>query len=90
MNSTIEDLLNHLMVEKWISSLIFESYYNECIPKKCFYSIEAKNSAIYIVTTVIGLVGGLIKVFKLIVPRLVQFVRRKKATSRESGKIYCT
>ncbi|CAF1140556.1 unnamed protein product [Adineta ricciae] len=84
VNSTIEDLLNQLMVEKWTPSLMFESYYNECRPEKCLYTVEAKNSVIYIVTTMIGLVGGLIKVFKLVVPRLVQFIRRKKPTKRES------
>ncbi|CAF1255155.1 unnamed protein product, partial [Adineta steineri] len=49
-------------------------YYNECQPSKCSYSYETKNSAIYIITTVIGLVGGLITVLKLIVPRAVRLI----------------
>jgi hypothetical protein len=76
INSTIEDLINHLMVEQWNSSLIYDSYYNECQPAQCSYTYVTTNDIIYIVTTLIGLVGGLITVLKLVVPRLVKlFVR---------------
>ncbi|CAF1143926.1 unnamed protein product [Adineta steineri] len=74
MNSTIEELVDKLMVEKWNNATIYDGYYNECQPSKCSYSYETKNSAIYIITTVIGLVGGLITVLKLIVPRAVRLI----------------
>ncbi|CAF1687753.1 unnamed protein product, partial [Adineta ricciae] len=73
-NTTIEELLNELMVEKWNLSSSYKNYYNECQPSECSYSAIAKNSAIYIVTTVIGLIGGLITALKIGVPRLVSFV----------------
>jgi hypothetical protein len=76
INSTIEELLDHLMVEQWNSSLMYDSYYNECQPTQCTYTYVTKNDIIYIVTTLVGLVGGLITVLKLVVPRLVKlFVR---------------
>jgi hypothetical protein len=76
INSTIEELLNNLMVEQWNSSLIYDSYYNECQPAQCTYTHQAKNDIIYIVTTLVGLLGGLITVLNLVVPRLVKlFVR---------------
>ncbi|CAF4104333.1 unnamed protein product [Adineta steineri] len=74
MNSTIEELVDKLMVEKWNNATIYDGYYNECQPSKCSYSYETKNSAVYIITTVIGLVGGLITVLKLIVPRAVRLI----------------
>jgi hypothetical protein len=47
-----------------------------------------KNGIIYIVTTLIGLAGGLITVLKLVVPLLVKLVRRKTELPRqETGKI---
>ena len=73
-NATIESILNELMVEEWNSSSMYDKYYNECQPKQCSYTRTTKNSAIYIVTTVIGLIGGLITVLKLVVPRLVEFI----------------
>ncbi|CAF0901103.1 unnamed protein product [Adineta steineri] len=78
-NSTIGDILDQLMVEEWINSSMYENYYSECKPSYCSYTVRTKNSAIYIITTLIGLVGGLITVLKLMVPYLVMLVRRKKA-----------
>ncbi|CAF4390250.1 unnamed protein product, partial [Adineta steineri] len=82
MNSTIQELVDELMVEEWNSSTIYDGYYNECQPSKCSYSYQTKNDAIYIITTLIGLVGGLITVLKLIVPRLIKMMRRKKEITR--------
>ncbi|CAF0809188.1 unnamed protein product [Adineta steineri] len=73
-NSTIADVLDQLMVEEWKNSSMYENYYNECQPSRCTYTVPAKNSAIYIVTTLIGLVGGLITVFKLMVPYLIECI----------------
>jgi beta-lactamase regulating signal transducer with metallopeptidase domain len=86
-NSTIEDLLDELMVEKWNSSIMYEDYFNECKPTQCTYTHQSKNNAIYIVTTIIGLIGGLTTALKLIVPRLVMVARKKKEVQRsQNGK----
>ncbi len=73
-NSTIEDLLDELMVEEWNPSIMYENYFNECEPIECTYTHQTKNSIIYIVTTIIGLIGGLTTALKLIVPRLVKVI----------------
>jgi beta-lactamase regulating signal transducer with metallopeptidase domain len=86
-NSTIQELVNQLMVEEWNPSIMYEKYYNECQLSQCTYTHETKNNVIYIVTTLLGLVGGLITVLKLIVPRIVMALRKKKELSRvENGK----
>ncbi|CAF1413893.1 unnamed protein product [Adineta steineri] len=76
-NSTIADVLDQLMVEEWNSSSIYENYYSECQPSGCSYTVTSKNSVIYIATTLIGLVGGLITVMKLMVPMLVKVARKR-------------
>ena len=87
INSTIQELVDQLMVEEWNSSIMYENYYNECQPSECTYTHQTKNNVIYIVTTLVGLIGGLITVLKLIVPRLVMFVRKKKELPRpQTGK----
>ncbi|CAF1486009.1 unnamed protein product [Adineta steineri] len=73
-NSTIQEMVDELMIETWNSSIMYENYYNECQPSECSYTVETKNDAIYIITTLIGLVGGLITVLKLIVPRMVKLI----------------
>ena len=84
-NSTIEDLIDELMVEQWNSSISFENYYDECRPSKCSYTIKSKNTIIYIVTSIIGLIGGLVTTLKLTTPRIIKYLRKQK--EREETKL---
>jgi hypothetical protein len=82
-NSTIQELVDNLMIEQWNVSLIFEHYYNECLPMQCTYTLETKNDVIYIFTTLFGIVGGLTTVLKLLIPRLgniIVYCIRKQRT----------
>jgi hypothetical protein len=76
VNSTIQDLVNSLMVEEWNVTENYTSYYVECQPSQCIYSYTARNGILYIVTTLIGLLGGLITFFRLLVPQVVKFFMR--------------
>jgi hypothetical protein len=87
VNSTIQELVNNLMVEEWNSPETYNIYYGECQPAQCIYTYTARNDLIYIVTTLIGLLGGLITVLKLVVPRLVKsfmhcILKRRPAVSQ--------
>ncbi|CAF0987788.1 unnamed protein product, partial [Didymodactylos carnosus] len=69
--TTIETIVNNLMIEQWNPSISFGSYYNECQPSECTYTYTAKLDIVYVLTTIIGLTGGLTKVLPLIIPNLV-------------------
>ena len=85
--STINELLGNLMIEEWSVTSKYDAYYNECQPKECRYVVTARNSAIYVITTLIGIVGGLTTVLTVVVPRMVKFLRRKKrSTPEDVGK----
>jgi hypothetical protein len=87
VNSTIQELLNGLMIEEWNLSITYNTYYNECQPIICTYTYETKNGIVYIITVLLGLVGGLITALEFVVPILVKFVRRKKQIiTWENGK----
>ena len=73
--STVGELLKELMVEEWNWTMMYERYYETCAPSECRYTVKTRNDAIYIVTTMIGLIGGLNTALKLIVPHTVQFIR---------------
>ena len=81
-DSPINDILENLMIEQWNVSVMHESYYDECAPAKCMYSYETRNDIVYIVTTIFGLVGGLVTVLKFLIPIVVKFLRRKKSLQR--------
>jgi hypothetical protein len=74
IDSTIQELVDNLMIEQWNAPPIFEKYYNECLPMQCTYTFETKNDVIYIFTTLFGIVGGLTTVLKLLIPRLVNVI----------------
>ena len=91
INSTIQDLVNNLMIEQWNISTTYENYYNQCQPIECTYTYERKNGVVYIITALLGLLGGLITILKLIIPTLVKFIRtmrrRRRIQTTEQGKM---
>ena len=87
-NSTMKTLLDELMVEEWNLTSTYESYYRACQPTQCTYTSVLKNEAIYIVTTLFGLIGGLVTILKVTVPITVKFGRKLKKSSRsKSGRM---
>ncbi|CAF1473855.1 unnamed protein product [Adineta steineri] len=73
-NSTIEYLLNNLMIEEWNSTQMYDRYYDECQPKECTYTINTRNNILYVITTLIGIIGGLTRVSKILVPISVKII----------------
>jgi hypothetical protein len=75
-NVTVQELLNQLMVEDWNLSIIYKNYYEDCQPSQCSYSYVTKHDAIYIATTIVGLIGGLMSVMTCIIPIIVRLIVR--------------
>ncbi|CAF1010004.1 unnamed protein product [Adineta steineri] len=73
-DSTIENLLNNLMIEEWNSTQMYAQYYNECQPIECTYTTRTRNNILYVITTLIGIIGGLTRVSKILVPLLVKII----------------
>ena len=84
--TNVSDIVNQLMLETWNWTMMYDKYYAECEPYECRYTIKTRNDIIYIVTTLIGLIGGLVAALKIVVPQLVSFTRRKR-TFQRTGKI---
>ncbi|CAF4181971.1 unnamed protein product, partial [Adineta steineri] len=74
--STIQEIVNELMVDKWNLSSAYENYYKECQPIKCSYTYVDRNNIIFIITTLISLIGGLVKILRFTIPKLVKFMPR--------------
>jgi hypothetical protein len=68
-NSTVESILNQLMVEKWVSNVIYEKYYAECAPSSCSY-IE-RRPALDVVVLFLELHGGLVIIMDVVVLILI-------------------
>ncbi|UJR18099.1 hypothetical protein I4U23_004999 [Adineta vaga] len=76
-NTTMEILINHLFVEDWNEIYSYSQYYDQCQPSYCSYTIEEKPSSIYILTNLIAIYGGLTIIMKILIPTIINFIRRK-------------
>ena len=72
----IESLANNLFIHSWYNESSFESYFNRCHPVKCHYTYETRLHLIYIVTIIVGLIGGINIVLRLLLPLVVKSVIR--------------
>ncbi|CAF2573792.1 unnamed protein product [Rotaria sp. Silwood2] len=77
INSSIDALLSNAMIERWYQNVSWSNYYKQCNPNVCTFTFTNKYNILYIITTLIGLVGGLFQVLKLIVPHAVRFIRHR-------------
>ena len=74
--SVIRDILNEMMIEDWKYISSYESFYNTCQALSCSYSYTGKNDLLVIISTIIGLIGGLTTILMVIVPQSTKFVRQ--------------
>jgi len=84
--STVREIVNELMVEEWISNISYKNYYNQCAPAICTYSIIERHDPVYVLTKVIGSLGGLTLALTFIIPIIVRYIRRKKDNTERSCK----
>ena len=80
ISTNISQMLANLMVESWIENISYSAYYHQCRPVQCTYKTVGRNNAIYIITTLIGLFGGLYKALYFLTPIAVKIVRRRQGT----------
>lgn len=70
-NVTVQSLVDRLLVERWETNVSYDEYYRTCAPVSCTYIFNGQISVIYTVTIIIGLYGGLSRMFKIMSPILV-------------------
>jgi hypothetical protein len=86
-NSSIGTILDNLMVETWNERIEYDKYYEECAPEQCTYSYTSRNNPFQIVTTLVGLLGGLSVVLKIIIPFIVRWIRNRMGPHAETNTL---
>jgi hypothetical protein len=77
-DTTIEQLINELLVEQWAFDFSPADYFAQCAPSTCTYSYTHRNTLLTIITTIISIFNGLNTVLRMIIPRFVQWLFKLK------------
>jgi hypothetical protein len=71
-STLILTIVENCLIEGWSQQVSYSSFFDQCYPSYCTYSVNELPDIIYIVTTLIGVLSGLNVVLKLLIPLLVQ------------------
>ena len=76
------DLVEKMFIESWSINVSYEHFYQQCQPKSCSYTLIERHNILYVLTTIVGLYGGLTVLLKLLVPfavrRIHTLIRRRR------------
>ncbi|CAF0751968.1 unnamed protein product [Adineta steineri] len=73
-NETMENIVNRLMVDTWSSNVSFPLYYNQCAPLSCTVQYEDRDNLFLIITSIVGIFGGLSLGSKLLITIILQSI----------------
>jgi hypothetical protein len=73
---TVKSLVEKLMVDEWVFNSSYEAYFSQCNPSTCTYTYSKHHDILFIITTVMGAIGGIVTVLMLVTLPLVAFTRR--------------
>jgi len=85
-NTTISELINDLFIERWIPTINYTLYFEQCSPLLCSYTYIQQFNLLHTVTGLLGLEGGLTILLEWICPIIVRIINkvyqhRKKRTN---------
>jgi hypothetical protein len=77
------DIVSQLLIEEWIVNSDAAAHYEHCQPKVCTYTHVIRFEVIYVITTVIGLFGGLSVILRLIIPLIIKILMQQIKKRRQ-------
>jgi hypothetical protein len=84
-NLLTNDIVQEMFIESWSLNVSYENFFQQCKPISCSYTLIGRYNVLYVVTTIVGLYGGLTVLLKLVVPvavhRIHKLVRRQRHTN---------
>ncbi|CAF1125518.1 unnamed protein product [Adineta steineri] len=80
INSTVQMLVNELMIEGWMTNISYNKYFQQCAPNLCTYTKNDKYSFTFILTKIISLLGGFTLILGVSIQLIIKFIRRLPRT----------
>ncbi|CAF3996085.1 unnamed protein product [Rotaria sordida] len=84
LNSTMQTIIDNLMIEEWVIDISYKKYYKQCAPLLCTYFKNEKYDWRFVLIQLIGLLGCLTTLCSFIIENIVKFIRRRPSQNIES------
>ena len=78
VNTTMFDIFSALGIENWNEKINYGLYYKNCNPLSCSYTITKNFNIPTVITTIVGLIGGLSVILRIITPIVIKLCRRQR------------
>ncbi|CAF1073467.1 unnamed protein product [Adineta steineri] len=84
-NLLASDIVEEMFIESWSINISYKAFFQQCQPTSCSYKLIDRYNLLYVVTTILGLYGGLTVLLKIIVPFTI---RRLHAVVKQNRIIH--
>jgi hypothetical protein len=74
-NTLLGEMMDKQFIESWNSTMSYEKYFAVCAPSICRYEYTQRQGILYVITTLLGLYGGLTIGLRLIIWELTKLGR---------------
>jgi hypothetical protein len=82
-NATVQDMIDRMMVEAWSYRLSYDQYFEQCRPMTCTYARVEGGEWLFILTRLVGLLGGLTLLLGILIPWMVRTIRDRKLSRHQ-------
>ena len=89
VDTLVHDLVNNLFVEEWSFHVPYELFYNRCDPLYCSYVMQERNNALFLVSRLLGLYGGLTISWRFLAPYITRFLTEGFFCFRRAQVVTC-
>jgi hypothetical protein len=76
ITTPINIMMQNMMTEPWSTYVNYSAYYEQCHPIECKYTYIVKHDIVYMITIIIGMIGGLVTILQFAIPYAVKLIRK--------------
>ncbi|CAF1040115.1 unnamed protein product [Adineta ricciae] len=86
-NDTIDSIARQLFIETRSSNISYDNFFQKCQPLTCYVMIITPNNYLIVITTILGLYGGLTTFLKLVVPWSILTIEKLKRKLSQNKQV---
>lgn len=80
VTTPLKQMIEELFLEEIINTTSFSGYFDQCAPISCTYTYSQRFDRVFVITTLVGLIGGLNAALRFVAPQLIKifFLMKRK------------